>query len=62
VKAALNSAKGQARHAIIDGRESGLDRAAADQGTRRFLGTPYANRLDTIRVVGDDFDLNWKRG
>jgi len=62
VKAALNSAKGQARHAIIDGRESGLDRAAADQGMRRFLGTPYANRLDTIRIVGDDFDLNWKRG
>jgi hypothetical protein len=62
VKAALNSAKGQARHAIIDGRESGLDRAAADQGTRRFLGTPYASRLDTIRIIGDDFDLNWKRG
>jgi hypothetical protein len=62
VKAALNSAKGQARHAIIDGRESGLDSAAADQGMRRFLGTPYANRLDTIRIVGDDFDLNWKRG
>jgi hypothetical protein len=62
VKAALTSAKGQARHAIIDGRESGLDHAAADQGMRRFIGTPYANRLDTIRIVGDDFDLNWKRG
>jgi hypothetical protein len=62
LKVALNSAKGQARHAIIDGRESGLDRAAADHGMRRFLGTPHANRLDTIRIVGDDFDLNWKRG
>jgi hypothetical protein len=62
VKAALTSAKGQARHTIIDARESGLGRAEADQGMRRFLGTPYANRLDAIRIVGDDFDLNWKRG
>lgn len=62
VKAALTSAKGQARHAVIDARESGLDRAEADQGMRRFLGTPYANRLDAIRIVGADFDLNWKRG
>jgi hypothetical protein len=62
VKAALTSAKGQARQAVIDGRESGLDRAEADKGMRRFLGTPYANRLDAIRIVGDDFDLNWKRG
>jgi hypothetical protein len=62
VKGALTSAKGQARHAIIDARESGLDRADADQGVRRFLGTPYSNRLDAIRIVGDDFDLNWKRG
>ena len=62
VKAALTSAKGQARQAIIDGRDSGLDGAEADRGMRRFLGTPYANRLDAIRIVGDDFDLNWKRG
>jgi hypothetical protein len=62
VKAALTSAKGQARHAIIDGRGSGLDRAEADLGVRRFLGTPFGNRLDAIRIVGDDFDLNWKRG
>lgn len=62
VKAALTSAKGQARQTVIDGRESGLDRADADQGMRRFLGTPYASRVDAIRIVGDDFDLNWKRG
>jgi hypothetical protein len=62
VKAALTSAKGQARDVAIDGRESGLGRAEAEQGMRRFLGTPHANRLDAIRIVGDDFDLNWKRG
>jgi hypothetical protein len=62
VKSALNSGKGQARQVVIDGRESGLERAEADHGMRRFLGTPHANRLDAIRIVGDDFDLNWKRG
>jgi hypothetical protein len=62
VKAALTSAKGQARQVAIDGRESGLGRAEAEQGMRRFLGTPYADRLDAIRIVGDDFDLNWKGG
>jgi hypothetical protein len=62
VKAALTSAKGQARVAVIDGRESGLERAEAELGMRRFLGTPYADRLDAIRIVGDDYDLKWKRG
>jgi len=62
VKAALTSAKGQAGQAFIDGRESGLDHAEADRGMRRFLGTPYGNRLEAIRIIGDDFDLNWKRG
>lgn len=62
VKAALTSAKGQARHAIIDARDSGLSEMEADRGVRRFLGTPYGDRLDTIRVIGDDYDLRWKRG
>lgn len=62
VKASLTSAKGQAGHAIIDGRGSDLDREEADRGIRRFLGTPYAHRLDAIRIIGDDYDLNWKRG
>jgi hypothetical protein len=62
VKAALTSAKGQARQAVIDGRGSGLDREEADRGMRRFLGTPHAGRLGAIRIIGDDFDLDWKRG
>jgi hypothetical protein len=32
VKAALTSAKGQARHAVVDGRGSGLTRDEADRG------------------------------
>ena len=62
VKAALTSAKGQARHAVVDGRDSGLSRDAADRGMRRFLGTPHAYQLEAIRIVGDDYDLDWKRG
>jgi hypothetical protein len=62
VKAALIGAEGQARHAVIDGRGSGLDRAEAERGLRRFLGTPHAGSVAAIRVIGDDFDLDWKRG
>lgn len=29
---------------------------------RRFLGAPYADRLDAIRIIGDDYELGWKRG
>jgi hypothetical protein len=29
---------------------------------RRFLGTPHAHQLEAIRILGDDYDLNWKRG
>lgn len=62
VRNALNSAKGQARHAIVDARGSGLECAEAERGIRRFLGTPWAGRLDTIRVIGDEYGLDWKRG
>jgi hypothetical protein len=62
VKAALTSAKGQAPHAIIDGRGSGLNQQEADRGIRRFLGTPHARGVESARIVGDDYDLEWKRG
>jgi hypothetical protein len=61
VKAALNSAKGQARHAVIDARGSGLDEDQAHSGIRRFSGTPYGNRLDAVLIIGDDYTLDWKR-
>ena len=61
VKAALNSAKGQARHAVLDARESGLDEDQARSGIRRFSGTPYGNRLDAVLIIGDDYTLDWKR-
>lgn len=62
VKAALTSAKGQAREVVVDGRDSGLTPEDADRGVRRFLGAPYADGLNAIRIIGDDYELEWKRG
>ena len=61
VKAALNSAKGQARHAVIDARDSGLTEDQAHRGIRRFSGTPHGNRLDAVLVIGDNYTIEWKR-
>jgi Contact-dependent growth inhibition CdiA C-terminal domain len=61
VKAALNSAKGQARHAVIDARDSGLTEEQAHRGIRRFSGTPHGNRLDAVLVIGDNYTIDWKR-
>jgi hypothetical protein len=55
------TAKGQARHAVIDARGSGLDEDQAHTGIRRFSGTPYGNRLDSVLIIGDDYTLDWKR-
>ena len=62
VRSALKDAKGQAEHAVIDARDSGLSHDEAERGMRRFLGTPYGHRLDAIRIVGDDFDIDWRQG
>jgi hypothetical protein len=61
VKAALNSAKGQARHAVIDARDSGLTEDQAHRGIRRFSGTPHGNRLDAVLIIGDNYTIDWKR-
>jgi uncharacterized protein (DUF1684 family) len=61
VKAQLNDAKGQARDALLDARNSGLRREEAELGMERFLGSKYGHRLDAIRIIGDDYDINWKR-
>jgi hypothetical protein len=61
VKAALNSAKGQAGHAVIDARGSGLTEDQARTGIRRFSGTPHGDRLDAVLIVGDEYIVDWKR-
>jgi hypothetical protein len=62
VRSALKDAKGQAAHAVIDARDSGLSHDEAERGMRRFLGTPYGYRLDAIRIIGDDYDIDWRQG
>jgi hypothetical protein len=62
VKAALNSAKGQARHAVIDARGSGLTEDEAQHGMKRFFGTPHGQRMDAVLIIGDDYSVDWKRG
>jgi hypothetical protein len=61
VKAALNSAKGQACNAFIDARGSGLTEDQARTGIRRFSGTPHGDRLDAILIIGDEYIIDWKR-
>lgn len=62
VKAALNSAKGQARYAVIDARGSGLTEDEAQHGMQRFFGTPHGNRIDALLILGDNYCIDWKRG
>jgi hypothetical protein len=59
VKNAINSAKGQARDAIIDARGSGLSADDARAGIVKFLRNNPPGRMNTIRVVGDGYDIIW---
>jgi hypothetical protein len=62
VRGALNSAKGQAGHIVVDARGAGLAEDVAWHGIRRFVAAPYSGNVDAIRVIGGDYDLQWKRG
>jgi Contact-dependent growth inhibition CdiA C-terminal domain len=61
VKNILRKAIGQAPEVVIDGRDTGLSHHDAERGLRRYLGTPWNRKIETIRIVGDDFDMTWKR-
>jgi hypothetical protein len=61
VKQALKRGIGQASHIVVDGRDTGLLESDAQRGLARFLGTPEGRSFTTIRLVGDSFDINWKR-
>ncbi|MFI9406431.1 hypothetical protein [Nocardia sp. NPDC052316] len=58
VKNALNSASGQAEHAIIDARASGISQEEAQRGLNRFLGAS-PDKMKGIRIVGDGWQINW---
>ena len=61
VKQALKRGIGQAPHIVVDSRDSGLSQGNAHRGLARFLGTPEGRSFASIRLIGDDFDINWKR-
>jgi hypothetical protein len=58
VKNALDSAKGQADNAIVDGRGTGLTQEEAQRGLNRFLGA-NPDRMTSIRIVGDGWQISW---
>jgi hypothetical protein len=47
---------GQSRNIIVDGRNSGLMLAEAQRGLRRVAGF-QAGKLDSLRIIGDGFDI-----
>lgn len=47
---------GQARALIFDVRGTGMARSEAERGCRRIAGA-YWNYFDTLRVVGDGYDV-----
>jgi hypothetical protein len=59
VKNQLNTAKRQARDAIVDARGTGLGEAEAREGLEKFLRANGRDRMDTIRIVGDGFDITF---
>lgn len=60
VKNTLRKSIGQAPCVVVDSRDSGLSRDNAERGLRRYLGTPWS-KIDSIRIIGDDFDIRWTR-
>ncbi|MBS2963579.1 hypothetical protein KGA66_11010 [Actinocrinis puniceicyclus] len=59
VKNALNSAKGQAGDAVLDARGSGLTASGAQEGLVRFLRNNPPGRMSSIRIIGDEYEINW---
>lgn len=59
VKNTLNAAKKQARDAVVDARGSGLDENGAREGMGKFLRNNPPGRMNSIRIIGDAFDLRW---
>jgi hypothetical protein len=56
----LADAAGQARHVVLIGRGSGLSPAAVRQGLARWARRAGPEPvLDSVRAVGDGYDLTW---
>ncbi|MGW0910473.1 CdiA C-terminal domain-containing protein [Streptomyces sp. NPDC002784] len=59
VKNTLNTAKKQARDAVVDARGSGLGEAQAREGLEKFLRNNPPGRMNSIRIIGDDYNVLW---
>ncbi|WLW52525.1 PrsW family glutamic-type intramembrane protease [Streptomyces sp. YU58] len=59
VKNTLNTAKKQARDAVIDARGSGLDEGGAREGLGKFLRNNPPGRMNSIRIIGDGYNISW---
>ncbi|MDT0319416.1 CdiA C-terminal domain-containing protein [Streptomyces millisiae] len=59
IKNNLNAAKRQARNAVVDARSSGLSEAEAREGLNRFLRNNPPDRMDHIRIIGQDYEIVW---
>ena len=57
----LIDASGQARSVVLVGHGSGLTEATVRRGVARYAADPDRCRLDSVRTVGDGFDLTWVR-
>lgn len=58
----LLDAGGQASHVVLVGTGSGLSPSTARRGLARYsVGDRAVPRLTSVRVVGDGYDLAWRR-
>ena len=58
----LVDACGQARNVFLMASGSDLTPDAVQKGVARFATSAWSSRLDSVRAVGDGFDLSWGRG
>lgn len=58
---ALKRAKDQGVEVIVDARQSGLQRLAAERGVAGFATKQDRGRVERVRVVGSDFDRTYRR-
>lgn len=59
VKNTLNTAKKQARDAVVDARGSGLAESGAREGLDKFLHNNPPGRMNSIRIIGDGYTITW---
>ncbi|WP_052745366.1 hypothetical protein [Streptomyces sp. WM6386] len=59
IKNTLNTAKKQARDAVVDARPSELGETEARQSLERFLRNNPPGRMNSIRIIGNGYTITW---